>query len=252
MGCSFSSRFLHFRFRVKTPEHSESYCDSFVAVTSGRYKPMTKTPYLLKLIFPNRIWEGAPQGKRLYLSFDDGPIPEVTPWVLETLHKYQAKALFFCIGDNVRKHPEIFKNIIAHGHGIGNHTFHHLKGWGCNRQTYVEDVLKAQREFEKYHPEAYPEKRHVFRPPYGKMTLSQARELQNRGFSIIMWDILTKDYRADLDPQEIFLRIKKHTRPGSILVFHDSLKAQQNLRAVLPQVLEYYFREGYQFDLLEI
>lgn len=213
---------------------------------------MTKTPQLIKMFYPCRIWEGPLSGRRLYLTFDDGPIPQVTPWVLETLLKYQAKALFFCIGDNVRKHPEIFKRLISSGHAIGNHTFHHVKGWGCNDRNYIKDVLKAQREFEKYDLTIQSYNSFAFRPPQGKMTHSQAQELQKRGFKIIMWDILTRDYREDLDPQEIFLRIKKHTRPGSILVFHDSLKAEKNLRIVLPLVLEHFTCEGYQFDLLKL
>ena len=213
---------------------------------------MTKTPQLIKMLYPGRIWEGPSGGRRLYLTFDDGPIPQVTLWVLETLRKYQAKALFFCIGDNVRKYPEIFRRLISCGHGIGNHTFHHLKGWGCKDQYYIEDVLKAQREFEKYLLSVQSYHSFAFRPPYGKMTHSQAQELQKKGFKIIMWDILTRDYREDLDPQEIFLRIKKHTRPGSILVFHDSLKAEKNLRAVLPLVLDHFTREGYEFDLLRL
>lgn|SRR5690554_3482394 len=212
---------------------------------------MVKTPYLLKMLFPLRTWEGPGQQKKLYLTFDDGPIPEVTTWVLKTLEKYRAKGLFFCIGDNVRKHPEIFEKIISAGHGIGNHTFHHLKGWGCPSRDYLEDVLKAQREFKKYNLRPSDDAP-VFRPPYGKMTPKQARQLQKRGFKIVMWDILTRDYRADLDPQEIFLGIKKHTRPGSILVFHDSLKSEKNLRVVLPKVLEYYTGKGFQFDLLRM
>lgn len=213
---------------------------------------MTKSPYLLKMLYPDRIWKGASTGKRLYLTFDDGPIPEVTPWVLETLQRYQAKGLFFCIGDNVSKHPKIFRNIMACGHGIGNHTFHHVKGWGCDSQNYLEDVLKAQREFEKYDLDIQTNKQMVFRPPHGKMTHAQALELRKKGFKIVMWDILSKDYKADLDAEEIFLRIKKYTRSGSILVFHDSLKSEKNLRVVLPLVLEHYTKEGFQFDLLKV
>lgn len=209
---------------------------------------LTKTPQLLKWCFPKRIWTGPSLEKHLYLTFDDGPIAQVTPWVLEILQQYDAKASFFCIGDNVQKHPDVFHQVISDGHSIGNHTYHHLKGWGCNSDLYIKDVLLAQKEFWKQGASRGTKGKGIpFRPPYGKMTPAQAKGLEAEGFSIIMWDILTQDYRADLKPEKIFRKFKRHVRSGSILVFHDSLKAEKNLKIVLPLVLEHFSKEGFEF-----
>lgn len=212
---------------------------------------VTRMPVLLQKFFPSRIWKGPADGKRVYLTFDDGPIPEVTPWVLAVLEQYQARASFFCIGDNVRKHPEVFQQIIQAGHTIGNHGFHHLKGWGCDKETYIKDVLLAQQEFLKHQALRSHSRRGIyFRPPYGKMTTAQAKGIQNEGFTIVMWDILSLDYQTNLNLSKVSARIMKNITPGSIIVFHDSLKAEQNLKILLPRVLEYCCKEGYSFECL--
>lgn len=212
---------------------------------------LTKTPLFLKWCFPKRIWRGPSHEKRLYLTFDDGPIAGVTPWVLDVLRQYNAKASFFCIGDNVHKHPVVFQQIVNDGHSIGNHTYHHLKGWGNDTDLYIKDALLAQKEFWKQGaPRHLKGKGILFRPPYGKMTWAQAKALEAEGFSIVMWDILTQDYRSDLKPEKIFRQLKRHVQPGSILVFHDSLKAEENLKALLPLVLEYFSERGFEFHSL--
>lgn len=201
-------------------------------------------------MYPDRIWDASPQGRRLYLTFDDGPIPEVTPWVLEQLSQFNAKATFFSIGDNVSKHPEIFSQVLAESHAIGNHTHNHLNGWKTSPQQYLENVLKAQDIFLKAGFTVPRDSGMIFRPPYGKMTRKQEKLLTQKNFHIVMWDVLSYDFKEKLAPEKIFKKLTKKSRPGSILVFHDSLKAEKNLRAVLPRILEHYSEKGFLFDKL--
>jgi peptidoglycan-N-acetylglucosamine deacetylase len=175
--------------------------------------------------------------RRIFFTFDDGPIPEVTPWVLEQLKTYNAKATFFCIGDNVEKHSGIYDDVIAAGHSIGNHTFHHLNGWQTSVKNYVEDVNKCSEIVNS----------NLFRPPYGKITRSQIRTLIPH-YKIIMWDILSRDFDKTLNVDKGFEYIKKHIKPGSVIVFHDSLKAWPRLKELLPRTLEFCKNEGYIFD----
>ena len=207
-------------------------------------------PGFVKWIYRKRIWEGPAKSKAVYLTFDDGPIPEVTPWVLEQLNTYNAKATFFCIGDNVQKHPEIFRQIIAEGHSIGNHTHNHLNGWKTSAPEYLLNTLKAQHIIEKNLPEKIPAKNPLFRPPYGKMSCKQGKQLRQRGFKLVMWSIISMDYNAGLSAEKCTNNVLKHACPGSIIVFHDSLKAQKNLMQVLPQVLEVLRGKGYEFRAL--
>lgn len=206
-------------------------------------------PGFVKWIFKKRIWEWTASNKSIYLTFDDGPIPEVTPWVLEQLKQFDVKATFFCIGDNVQKHPDIFRQIIAAGHSIGNHTFNHLNGWKTTTPEYVLNTLKAQQILEKHHPEKEPIKNPLFRPPYGKIKNKQVKELQKRGFRIVMWSVLSMDY-AEISPQKCLDNVLKNVRPGSIIVFHDSLKARNNVTEILPKLLEQLKAEGYTFKKL--
>ncbi|SOC79749.1 Peptidoglycan/xylan/chitin deacetylase, PgdA/CDA1 family [Salinimicrobium sediminis] len=206
-------------------------------------------PGFVKWIFKNRIWEGPADEKAIYLTFDDGPIPEVTPWVLDQLKSFNAKATFFCIGENVQKHPEIFKKIIAEGHKVGNHTFNHLNGWKTSTPEYVLNTLKARQIIEKNIPGKEPAKNALFRPPYGRIKSKQVRELQKRDFRIIMWSILSMDYKG-ITPEKCFQNVIDHARPGSVIVFHDSFKAQKNLTKVLPRVLEHFSVLGYSFKSL--
>jgi len=189
-------------------------------------------------MFPKRVWAFPFSEKQVYLTFDDGPIPEVTPWVLDLLKKHQAKATFFCIGDNIRKYPELSRRIIAEGHAIGNHTFHHLNGWKTKPRNYIENVLKAEAEIENQ-TSSFIGHTPIFRPPYGKLTSQQAKLLQEKGYKIIMWDVLSADFDMDISEEKCFDNVSKSIRPGSIIVFHDSLKAKNNLRYTLPKVLDF-------------
>lgn len=196
-----------------------------------------KMPRFVQRLYPERIWAFFTSRNSVYLTFDDGPIPEVTPWVLDELKKYNVRATFFCIGANVQKHPEIFRRIIANGHSVGNHTFNHLNGWKTKTSAYVENVLKCEdilnSECRIQNSEL------LFRPPYGKMTSKQGSILQKKGFKIVMWNVLSYDYAADISAEKCLQNVLKNIRPGSILVFHDSLKAEKKLRYVLPKVLEF-------------
>lgn len=201
---------------------------------------------ILPFLFPRYTWQKSKQDKVIYLTFDDGPIPEVTEWVLDVLQQQQILATFFCIGDNIRKHPAIFQRIIAEQHSIGNHTFHHVKGWETPLEDYIANVKQCQQEIVKHSKEGT----FLFRPPYGKITKKQANYLLKQGYEIIMWSIITKDYEADLSPQQCLKRTIKRITPGSIIVFHDSLKAEKNMKYALPLLLEYLKKEGYSFATL--
>ncbi|AFD05396.1 polysaccharide deacetylase family protein [Solitalea canadensis] len=198
-----------------------------------------KTPYLIKKLYPSLTWNLNRAEKVLYITFDDGPIPEVTPFVLEVLNKYNAKATFFCIGDNVRKHPEIFEQVKAHGHSIGNHTFNHLNGWHTKTGAYLKNIEKCNELISTQ----------LFRPPYGKIRPTQILDLK-KDYKIIMWDVLSGDFDLKLSPQDCLKNVLQHTESGSIIVFHDSLKAEPRLRHVLPLALEYWSKEGYEFRAL--
>tara|TARA_R110000851_G_scaffold61343_4_gene141034 strand:+ start:112912 stop:113541 length:630 start_codon:yes stop_codon:yes gene_type:complete len=198
-------------------------------------------------IYPKRIWALPNNDKKVYLTFDDGPIPEVTPWVLDTLKKYNAKATFFCIGDNIKKHPDIFKRILAEGHSVGNHTFNHLNGWQTSTQRYINNVSLFEKELQaqSFHHSSLVSRTSLFRPPYGKITSKQANLLQEKGYKIIMWSVLSYDYDASVSKEQCLHHVSQNIQPGSIIVFHDSIKAQKNLRYVLPKVLD---NQKYAFE----
>lgn len=204
-----------------------------------------KTPWLLKKLMPQYTWHREVEGKQLFLTFDDGPIPEVTPWVLEQLSKYKAKATFFCVGENVAKHPEIAAAVVAQGHLLANHTHHHLKGWHTPLDTYVNNTALCQQKLEKLQQTG----KKLFRPPYGRITRAQGR-LLNPAYEIIMWDVLTNDYDQSLSPETCLFKSIKYTQSGSIIVFHDSLKAERNLKYALPHFLEHFTKLGYTFETL--
>mgnify|MGYP001788724514 CR=1 FL=1 len=195
------------------------------------------------------VWNKSRLEKTIYLTFDDGPIPEVTPWVLKTLKAYNANATFFCIGDNIQKNPEIFAQLKADGHTTGNHTQNHLKGWAVADEIYLDNIRKCSQWMES----------DLFRPPYGRIKRSQIREIQNSKFKIqngdqtlkiIMWDVLSGDFDIDLSPEKCLQSVLKKTSNGSIIVFHDSLKAWERLEYVLPKALEFWQKEGYSFGVL--
>ncbi|MCW5924783.1 MAG: polysaccharide deacetylase family protein [Saprospiraceae bacterium] len=198
---------------------------------------IAKTPKLLQAFMPAYTWRLDTQERVLYLTFDDGPIPEVTPWVLDTLRPYQAKATFFCVGDNVVKHPAIFQQILEEGHAVGNHTYHHLNGWHTDAVPYLNNVRRCARVV----------KSRLFRPPYGRLTPRQRMSLV-RHFRIIMWDVLSGDYDVHISPQQCLQNVLDHAQPGSIVLMHDSLKAEHNVRFALPAVLEHFAGKGYRFE----
>ncbi|MDR5589322.1 polysaccharide deacetylase family protein [Christiangramia sp. SM2212] len=207
---------------------------------------LPKYPSLLKILYPERISK-VKDSNAIYLSFDDGPVPEITPWVLDILKDYKAKASFFCIGDNIRKHPEIYNRIIIEGHIAGNHTFNHLNGWKTENKGYLENTLKAQ----KVATEVNPETSTLFRPPYGRIRNSQAKAIRKAGFKIVVWDVISGDYDKEISPEKCFRNVTDTAEPGSTIVFHDSIKASKNLKAVLPKVLEYYSEKGFDFRSLK-
>lgn len=189
--------------------------------------------------------------KVIYLTFDDGCVPEVTPCVLDVLDKYGVKATFFCVGDNVRKHPDVFQRILENGHAVGNHTCHHLAGWHTSVKVYVEDVYSADAIIDAHRSSDKPTDRPLlFRPPYGRTKIRQ-RRLLGKTHRIVLWDVLTHDYNRKYTPERILLIIRKYTRPGSIVVFHDSLKAQENMLKVLPAAIEWWQAQGYVFGKLD-
>jgi peptidoglycan/xylan/chitin deacetylase (PgdA/CDA1 family) len=214
-----------------------------------------KTPGFVKTLFPNFVWNINTEQKELYLTFDDGPTPEITDWVLQTLNKFEAKATFFCIGNNIEKHPDIFQNILAEEHAIGNHTYNHLKGWKHKTKDYIEDVLNTQdlMNFEIQDSEIVnrePSLVKLFRPPYGKFKNKQSKKLLELDYRIILWDVLSYDWDSSVSEQTCFNNVTSAAKEGSIIVFHDSLKASRNLKHVLPQVLEYYSEKGFSFKRL--
>ena len=215
-----------------------------------------KIPNFVKLLYPRRIWNGPAVGKKLYLTFDDGPIPGVTPWVLDLLKEYNAQATFFCIGDNIRKHPEVFNRVVSDGHAVGNHTYHHLNGWKTATDEYLLDTEKAQHVLEQHlcditnPPEVTGVKNRLFRPPYGRIRGKQARSLVKLGYKIVMWDIISMDYDSGVLPEKCFNNVIDYAQSGSIIVFHDSLKAEKNLKNALPKVLEHYRGKGFVFQKL--
>lgn len=195
---------------------------------------LVNTPKFVTWCYPKRIWAFSKSTNDVFLTFDDGPIPEVTPWVLSELKKYNAKATFFCIGDNIRKYPDVFSQIISEGHSIGNHTYNHLDGWKTEASAYVYNTLKTEEFLAAPHL-SYK----LFRPPYGKLTSKQAKLLQKKNYKIIMWDVLSADFDTSISQEKCLQNVLKNIQTGSIIIFHDSVKAEKNLRFVLPKVLEF-------------
>ncbi|WP_290082749.1 polysaccharide deacetylase family protein [Paramuribaculum intestinale] len=197
-------------------------------------------PLLYRLLFPEAVWRlNRRRSRVVYLTFDDGPIPEVTPWVLDLLDAEGIKATFFMVGDNVRRYPEVFEEVKRRGHSYGNHTMHHLQGFKVTSMTYMRDITEADRLIDS----------HLFRPPHGIIRWRQAKAIKSR-YNIIMYDLVTRDYSKRLRPNQVFDNVRRYARPGSIIVFHDSLKAERNMKAALPLAIKWLKNEGYEFDVL--
>ncbi|GAA0871503.1 polysaccharide deacetylase family protein [Gangjinia marincola] len=203
----------------------------------------SKTPTFIRYLYPERLWRVETAKKELYLTFDDGPIPKITPWVLGQLEQYNAKATFFCIGENARKYAEILQHVIDRGHRIGNHTQHHLNGWKTRHKTYLQDVKDA----EAYLPLGEEK---LFRPPYGKMTSAQANKVKDQDYKIVMYDVVSGDFDASISQLKCYSNVIRKAQNGSIIVFHDSLKAEKHLRYTLPKILRYYNDLGFRFKSL--
>lgn len=260
-----------------------------------------KTSRFIKKIFPKYIWDIPNSENKIYLSFDDGPTPEITEWVLEELKKYNAKATFFCIGHNIEKHPDIFAKVVIDGHSIGNHTFNHLNGWKTATKEYLEnsmqwsdcsgqiadcrwqiadgrlqtadgrrqiadckmqnanevlpsDTCNLQSDTCNLIPETcnlQPATCNLFRPPYGKIKASQSKKLRQLGYKIIMWDVLSADFDTSISKEKCLDNVIKYTKSGSIIVFHDSIKAFPNLEYTLPKALKYWTEKGFLFDIIK-
>lgn len=201
---------------------------------------LPRMPRLIQNLVPGITWRIPTAEKVLFLTFDDGPIPEITPWVLDQLAEFDAKATFFCVGENVVNHPTVFNRLIEEGHSVGNHTFNHVSGWGTDNLPYFHNIRKAARLV----------KSSLFRPPYGRLMPSQKNFLQ-RHYQIVMWDVLSGDYDPNISGENCLENVIDNARPGSIIVMHDSVKAEGNLRFMLPRVLEFYAAKGWRFERLD-
>ncbi|MEP6700382.1 MAG: polysaccharide deacetylase family protein [Bacteroidota bacterium] len=218
----------------------------FILRVMGMGKPyFVKTPWWLKKIYPKRLWNINTKEKIIYFSFDDGPHPAATLFVLDELMKYNAKATFFCIGKNVVDNPVIFKRILDEGHRVGNHTHNHLNGWKTNTKDYLADVAEASIYIES----------NLFRPPYGRIKSSQANGIstviKDSSSKIVMWDVLSGDFDESISKEKCLDNVIRNTRPGSIIVFHDSGKAFPLLKHVLPVLLEFFTNQGYLFKKID-
>lgn len=196
---------------------------------------LVKTPWWLKNLYSSALtWKMPVEKNEIFLTFDDGPHPDITPFVLDCLRQYNAKATFFCIGKNVQKHRQIYRQILAEGHDTGNHTYNHLNGWKTNNAEYIKNVMLAQKCIES----------NLFRPPYGRISRFQIQQLQPV-FKIIMWDVLSGDFDVHLSPQKCLKNVVFHTVPGSVVVFHDSEKAFPRLEYALPKALQFFAEKGF-------
>lgn len=201
-------------------------------------------PTWLQRCYPNVLWRKDSTRKIVYLTFDDGPIEGVTTEILAILRRYDVKATFFCVGDNIRKHPDIFELILSEGHSVGNHTYHHLPGWQTPAKAYIDDVRSTDELMSNYGVSP-----RLFRPPYGRMSLSQKHQIAAT-HKIVLWDVLTHDYNPRYTPQKILGIVRRYTRAGSVINFHDSVKSEKNVISALPECIKWLMSEGYSFDKL--
>lgn len=209
-----------------------------------------KTNILIKKIFYNYIWDIPNIENKVYLTFDDGPTPEITAWTLSQLKKHNAKATFFCIGNNIKKKPEILNAIIQEGHAIGNHTFNHLNGWRTETQEYINNTKQCEIQISNKLTPVNNQQSKIFRPPYGKIKKSQAKMLRELGYKIIMWDVLSADFDATITPEKCLNNVISNVKSGSIIVFHDSVKSFKNLEYALPKTLDFLKEKGYKCEVI--
>ncbi len=202
-----------------------------------------KTSSFIKRLFHKQVWSIPNNEQKIYLTFDDGPTPEVTPWVLSILKENNIKTTFFCIGKNIENNPDIFNQIISEGHSLGNHTFNHLNGWNTSTKDYIKNIELCENLLPK-------NKSKLFRPPYGKISIKQSRLVRRLGYKIIMWDILSADFDQTISPEKCLENATQKVTTGSIIVFHDSVKAYKNLEHTLPRAIVHYKERGFVFDVL--
>lgn len=199
-----------------------------------------RTPTFVKKYFHDLIWDFPANKKELFLTFDDGPTPGVTDDLLKTLEKYNAKATFFCIARNIERHPEIFRKILKQGHGVGNHTYSHLKGWNVSIKEYLNDIELAAKFIDS----------DLFRPPYGRITRKQIVQLKEK-YKIVLWDVMSRDYNEKLSCKKVQKIVFNQIKPGSIIVFHDSLKSEEKIKTIIPLLLEKFSSLGYTFAAIK-
>lgn len=204
-----------------------------------RFDPRVRLPGFITSLFKDVVWRFDGNSKVVYLTFDDGPVPEVTPWVIDLLWKENIKATFFCVGENVMKYPEVYQQILDGGHSVGNHTYNHWQGIKKGNQDYFDNIEKAAGFIDS----------DLFRPPHGWLTRSQYRFLKSR-YRIIMWDIVSCDYDTRIKPEKVLRNVKDFVRPGSVITFHDSIKAENNLKQSLPEAIRWMKEQGYRFEAI--
>ncbi len=225
----------------KSKVDMKAFFNDWVSLRTKMDRWNIQPPLFMRWLFPGTIWRMAGKEKCVYLTFDDGPVPEVTPKVVELLNQYKVKATFFCVGDNIRKYPDVYQTLIDNGMGVGNHTYSHMKAWSNTADAYFEDVEKGRA----WHPTE------LFRPPHGQLYPWYVPRLKRLHRRIIMWVVLSLDYRADFSDRDVFNTVVNKVRRGSIIVFHDSLKAWPRLEKTLPDVLEYLKVAGYKMRLID-
>lgn len=206
-----------------------------------------KTGTVIKRLFKGFVWDLPNTDNTIYLTFDDGPTPEVTEWVLSVLAEHDVKATFFCIGNNIEKHPDIFRKVVEAGHTIANHTYNHMNGWKTGDEIYFENIEATEHSIAKHSGIG---RTTLFRPPYGKIKGTQADEVRRRGYRIVMWDVLSADFDRTITPEKCLQNVTRNTRSGSVIIFHDSVKAFPNLEYALPKAIEYLKGKGFRFEAI--
>lgn len=211
---------------------------------------IVKTPRFISKTFSSYLWHFSRENATIYLTFDDGPTPVITPWVLGVLKEFEVKATFFCVGKQVEAYPNLLNRILDEGHRIGNHTFNHLNGLKYKSDIYLEDIEKTQLLLLTKNKNHFTNKKLLFRPPYGKCTPKQLKALKNNAYKLVFWDVLSRDFDLNITPEDCLDNVLKNAENGSIIVFHDSVKAFKNLKYTLPKVLEYFKAKQYCFEII--